>query len=64
MGDEERKDASMFGDAPSTGAPDEDVQAELERCRLESETLTGKETADCAGLQVAEAYENEEDGGS
>ncbi len=33
-------------------------------CREERDALTPKETADCAGAELAELYDNEEDGGS
>lgn len=34
------------------------------RCAGDRAGLTPKETADCAGQELSELYENEEDGGS
>lgn len=55
------KDRDALGGAPGTPVPDEEL---LERCETDRAGLTPKETADCAGLELAELYENEEDGGS
>ncbi len=57
----ELKDRGVLGGAPVTPASDEGIS---ERCRNEREDLSPKETALCAGLNVAERTENEEDGGS
>lgn len=62
MYDEERKrpEREALG-----GAPDTPEDSELrERCRSDRESLTPKESADCAGQELSELYENEEDGGS
>ena len=48
-------------DWPSSGG---DEGEEPGRCREDRTTLTPKESADCAGAEMAELYENEEDGGS
>ena len=64
MGDREKNERSMLGDAPKTGAPDDDSGKLLERCSTERDQLSGHETADCAGAALADEYENEEDGGS
>ena len=50
-----------LGGAPETPVPDEGLH---ERCDTDRASLTAKETADCAGIELAELYENEEDGGS
>jgi hypothetical protein len=60
--DEERR--SSLGGAPDTPLPGEDDDAFRERCGSHPETLTPRESADCAGADLAELYENEEDGGS
>ena len=49
-----------LGGAPVTPT-DDDL---LEKCGTDRESLTPKETADCAGMELSELYENEEDGGS
>lgn len=51
-------------DKPPSGGPDEDRDDLRRRCRDERETMTPRETADCAGTAIAEATEREEDGGS
>jgi hypothetical protein len=60
--DEERR--TSLGDAPDTPLPGEDEEAFRERCDTDIESLSPRETADCAGADLAELYENEEDGGS
>ncbi len=62
MGDEERLDA-LPGN-PVGPTPDDDREATLEVCETDRASLTAHETADCAGAELADAYENEEDGGS
>lgn len=52
------------GGGPQVGESEEKAQEALERCRTERAELEPKETADCAGLDLAERYQNEEDGGS
>jgi hypothetical protein len=59
--DEHRK---SLGDKPDTPLPGEDEEAFRERCGTDLESLSPRETADCAGADLAELYENEEDGGS
>ncbi|GEM_PF-2014011 len=57
----------MMGDipnTPNTPAPAEDDDEFHERCRTDRESLSPRESADCAGADLAELYENEEDGGS
>lgn len=51
-------------DKPASGGPDEDRAQLRERCRDERETMTPKETSECAGTALAEEFEGEEDGGS
>lgn len=61
MGSDE--DGRLGGKAPVS---EESVEADerRERCATDRESLTPKETADCAGSELADRYENEEDGGS
>jgi hypothetical protein len=54
----EERDA--LGGKPVTPI-DEDLAS---RCESGRDGLTPKETADCAGQELSELYENEEDGGS
>ena len=49
---------------PESGDPEVDREELRRRCGDERETMTGKETAECAGESLAEEYEREEDGGS
>jgi hypothetical protein len=42
----------------------DDSDALEERCRDDRDSLKPKETAACAGMDLVEEYENEEDGGS
>lgn len=63
MGDEEGLGTSM-GDAPDVPAPGGDADELTRRCAEERETMKPHETADCAGAELSELYENEEDGGS
>ena len=51
----------VLGDAPETPAAETDI---LARCDTDRESMSPHETADCAGVELAERYENEEDGGS
>ena len=53
-------DRGALGGAPQT-PEDKDLH---ERCDSDREALTPKETAQCAGQELADLYENEEDGGS
>jgi len=55
---------TSLGGAPDTPSPAEDEESFRERCDSDLESLSPKETADCAGADLAELYENEEDGGS
>lgn len=41
-----------------------DGEALREACDGDRSTMEPRRTADCAGLSLVEAYENEEDGGS
>lgn len=50
-----------LGGAPETPAVESDLAA---ACGDDARELTPKQTADCAGLEMTERYENEEDGGS
>ena len=60
----ERSGPSAFGDAPESTTPDDDREGLRRRCDVERDTMTPKETSDCAGTEIADEYENEEDGGS
>lgn len=55
---------SGFGSAPESVHPSEDEDTFRERCLKDRESLSPRESADCAGSDLAELYENEEDGGS
>jgi hypothetical protein len=57
----EEFDGGALGSAPVTPASEDGT---LERCHAERADLSPKETALCAGLDLAERTENEEDGGS
>jgi hypothetical protein len=50
-----------LGSAPETPAAATDI---LARCESDRQSMSPRETADCAGVDLAERYENEEDGGS
>jgi len=58
--DEARYERESLGGKPTT-PEDENLR---DRCESDRESLTPKESADCAGAEIAELYENEEDGGS
>jgi hypothetical protein len=64
MADERNTPEGPLGDAPESAAGGENRDEFLERCETERDTMTPKETSDCAGAEIADAYENEEDGGS
>jgi hypothetical protein len=51
-------------DKPESAGPDVDRETLRRRCDEERETMTGSETAECAGAALAEEFEREEDGGS
>lgn len=51
-----KKDADPHPGNESLGA--------LERCRNDRDSMKPHETAECAGKELEEAYQNEEDGGS
>ena len=53
-------------DQPFADIEDKDPEEEetLERCQTDRESMTNKETADCAGVELKEMYENEEVGGT
>lgn len=57
---EDRDDREALGGAPATPEDDE----LREKCRTDRSALTPRQTADCAGSDLSELYENEEDGGS
>jgi hypothetical protein len=61
MSDQDRSRSDSLGGAPETGGTDDESRR---RCEQERDALTAKETADCAGTDLADSYENEEDGGS
>lgn len=60
--DDERR--TSLGGAPDTPLPGESDEAFRRRCETDRDSLSPRETADCAGADLAELYENEEDGGS
>ena len=62
--DDKRTEPSSLDDAPASEGVEGDTAEFLRRCDTERDTMTPKETSDCAGVELAEAYENEEDGGS
>lgn len=62
--DDKRGEPASFGEAPASGGADDDREEFLRKCDTERDTLTPKETSDCAGAELADEYENEEDGGS
>jgi hypothetical protein len=64
MCEEKTTREAAFGDAPVSGGSGEDLDALRDKCRNERDTMEPHETADCAGTDLAEAYENEDDGGS
>ncbi len=53
-----------LGDKPLTQPPAGDMADLREKCQSDRDSLSPRETADCAGSDLAELYENEEDGGS
>lgn len=55
---------SSLGGAPDMPPSGEDDEGFRERCDSDLESLSPRQTADCAGADLAELYENEEDGGS
>jgi hypothetical protein len=61
--DYEDKRTSM-GDKPDIPRVEESGEAVEDACANDRDTLTPRQTADCAGREVAERYEQEEDGGS
>lgn len=61
MHDESAPDSPRGPDVP---VPVEDADEMRRRCHEEREDLTPHETADCAGAEYVERYENEEDGGT
>ncbi|GAB4275221.1 MAG: hypothetical protein Kow0056_04470 [Coriobacteriia bacterium] len=64
MAEEESRVSGLDDDVPGSTAGGDDPDEFRRRCETERDTMTGSETSDCAGAQVADAYENEEDGGS
>lgn len=60
---DEKDDIGGMGDKPGTPLP-EDGDELVDRCLNDRESLDPHETAECVGLEIAEEYENEEDGGS
>lgn len=49
---------------PRTPVPDDEDGDVRRKCDDERDSLSPRESADCAGLGLVEAFENEEDGGS
>ena len=62
MGDEECEKDDALGGKPDSGGVEADDVGEM--CEQDRGELTGKQTADCTGAEIAQLYENEEDGGS
>ncbi|MBA4370453.1 MAG: hypothetical protein C0418_02605 [Coriobacteriaceae bacterium] len=63
MADEEQEtDGGGLDGRPRSGGVEADEVSEL--CDGDRDELTAKQTAECAGAELAELYENEEDGGS
>jgi len=60
MEEKELDERDALGGKPITPVDDELAS----RCSEDRTGLTPKETADCAGQELSELYENEEDGGS
>lgn len=57
-------DRGALGDAPLSQSPAGDRDELREKCQNDRDSLSPRQTADCAGSDLAELYENEEDGGS
>ncbi len=53
-----------LGGAPDTPLPVDAPEDLREKCANDRDALSPRQTADCAGTDLAELYENEEDGGS
>jgi hypothetical protein len=66
MGGREHEHVEGLGpeDMPPSAGSEEDREELRRRCDDERETMTPRDTADCAGTSLAEEYEREEDGGS
>lgn len=62
--DEKMEQPSSFGNAPESAGVGEDHDEFMNRCETDRDSLSPRETSDCAGMEIAEAFENEEDGGS
>lgn len=63
--DERKRTPQPEGIEQGAPTPVELDEGELHRkCRLERDQMEAEETADCAGEDLAERYQNEEDGGS
>jgi hypothetical protein len=55
------EDAGPSEPRSADGRDDADL---AESCATERESMTPRQTADCAGADLATLYDNEEDGGS
>lgn len=64
MHDDETPRVEPLGGAPETPSPKGNLDELRERCENDRQSMSPRETADCAGTDLAELYENEEDGGS
>jgi hypothetical protein len=64
MDDGPARPAGNEGAPPESVTPGGDAEELRRRCDTERDTMSPKETSDCAGTGIADAYENEEDGGS
>lgn len=62
--DSEKREPESLGGAPDTPSPQGEMDDLRARCAHDRDAMTPRETADCAGTDLAEQYENEEDGGS
>ncbi len=61
MGEKDTRTA--MGDKPDIPV-EPDAEELAEKCASNRDELSPRQTADCAGIGLAEQYENEEDGGS
>ena len=52
--DDKRGEPASLGDAPASGGVEEDREEFLRKCDTERDTLTPKETSDCAGAELAD----------
>ena len=60
---QERRSAEPEG-PPTIGGPEGKLDEVREECALDRPGMKPRKTADCAGTDLADLYNNEEDGGS